>query len=128
METILLIEANPVKLLALGLLLRSLGYTVLEVDDQDEAVRDCYDHGGPIHLLVTTVLLQREDAKQGVKRSELLNWPTRALFLSDEPPNELPDASYEYVFLRIPFRAEALATTISELLHGRQSSTASSAS
>jgi hypothetical protein len=128
METILLIEANPVNLLALGLLLRSLGYTVLEVDGQDEAVRACHDHEGPIHLLVTTAFLQREDAKQGVKRSELLNWPTRALFLSDEPPNELPDASYEYAFLRIPFRAEALATTISELLHGRQSSTASSAS
>src|SRR5215471_11353916 len=121
METILLIEANPVKLLALGLLLRSLGYTVLEVDDQDEAVRACYDHGGPIHLLVTTAFLQEEDAKQSVKRSELLNWPTRALFLSDEPSNELPDAFYEYAFLRTPFRAEVLATTISDLLHGPQS-------
>jgi CheY-like chemotaxis protein len=38
METILLIEANPVNLLAMGLLLRSLGYTVLEVDSQAEAV------------------------------------------------------------------------------------------
>jgi len=127
METILLIETDPVNLLALALILRSLGYTVLEVASQDEAVRACHDHGGPIHLLVTTAALQRENAKRGVKRSELLNWPTRALLLGDDPPNEVPDASYEYAFLRIPFRAEALATTISELLYGPQSSPASSA-
>jgi len=128
METILLIETDPVNLLALALILRSLGYTVLEVDSQDEAVCACHDHGGPIDLMVTTALLQNEDAKRGVKRSELLNWPTRALFLSDEPPNELPDATYEHAFLRTPFRVEALATTISELLHGPQSAIVSSAS
>jgi len=128
MKTILLIEPDPVKLLALALILRSLGYTVLEVDSQDEAVRACHYHGGPIHLLVAEAFLQREDAKPGVKRSELLNWPTRALFLSDEPPNELPDATYEHAFLRTPFRVEALAATISELLHGPQSATASSGS
>src|SRR5215472_8372126 len=122
--TILLIEVDPVNLVALSLILHSFGHTVLEADSQDEAVRVCHDHRGPIHLVVTTAFLQRKDAKQGGRRSELLNWPTRALFLSDELPNELHDATYEYAFLRIPFRAEALATTISALLFGPQSSTA----
>jgi CheY-like chemotaxis protein len=125
--TILLIEVDPVNLVALSLILHSFGHTVLEADSQDEAVRVCHHHRGPIHLVVTTAFLQRKDAKQGSRRSELLNWPTRALFLSDEPPKELPDATYEHTFLRTPFRAEALASIISELLHSPQSTTASSA-
>ena len=36
MPTVLLIESEPANLIALGLILRSFGYTVLEADSPDE--------------------------------------------------------------------------------------------
>ena len=130
METILIIEDDPVNLVVLALILRSFGYAVLEAGSQDEAVRACHEHQGPIHLVVTKAVLDSEDSTEVVARLKLRYRQIRALFVSDEPPRELADKSmsYEYAFLRKPFRADALARTISELLGGPQRSAPSSIS
>jgi DNA-binding response OmpR family regulator len=128
METILLIEHDPANLVAFALILRSFGYTVLEAGSQDEVVRACHDHQGPIHLVVTKAALDREDSVEVVARLKLLNRQIPALFVSDEPPRDLADKfmSYQYAFLQKPLRVDALAGNIRELLGGHQSSAASS--
>ena len=49
METVLLIENDPANLVALAMVLRSLGYTVLEADSRSEAcsklIRRCHGWG-----------------------------------------------------------------------------------
>lgn len=130
MKTILLIENDSVNLVALALILRCFGYAVLEAGSEDEAVRTCHEHQGPIHLVVTKAVLGREDSMQVVTRLKLLYRQMGALIVSDGPPRELADKSnfYEYAFLQKPFRADALAKTIRELLGGHQSGAPSSIS
>jgi CheY-like chemotaxis protein len=125
METILLIENDPVNLVALALILRSFGYAVLEAGSQDQAVRACCEHKGPIHLVVI-----RAATSEVVAPLKLLYPLMRALFLSDEPPRELADKSMAggYACLQKPFRADALAQTIKELLSGSHRSAPSSIS
>jgi DNA-binding NtrC family response regulator len=68
--------------------------------------------------VVTKAVLDSEDFTEVVARLKLRYRQIRVLFVSDEPPRELADESmsYEYAFLRKPFRADALARTIRELL------------
>jgi two-component system cell cycle sensor histidine kinase/response regulator CckA len=124
METILLIDNDPANRVGLALILRSFGYVVLEAGGRDEALRACHEHKGPIHLMVTKAVLGGEDSTEVVARLKLRYRRIRALFVSDEPPSALADKSmsYEYAFLQKPFRPDALARAIRELLDRRAAS------
>jgi DNA-binding NtrC family response regulator len=117
MITVLLIESEPAHLIGLALILRSFGYSVLEADSADEAVRNCQEHLGPIHVVVTDAILDDEHASEVVARLESV-WPQiRAVLLSNEPSDELAVANTAgCAFLRTPFRADDLDDTIRRLL------------
>jgi CheY-like chemotaxis protein len=126
MLTVLLIESEPANLIALALILRSFGYSVLEADSADEAVRNCQEHLGPIHVVVTKAILDDENASEVVARLESLCPHIRAVLISDEPADELAVANTSgCAFLRTPFRADALADTIRRLLDGPKKKAAS---
>ena len=126
MLTVLLIENEPANLIALALILRSFGYTVLEADSPDEAVRNCQAHLGPIHVVVTKAILNDENACDVVARLESLCPQIRAVLISDEPADEFAVANTSgCALLRTPFRVEALADTIERLLDGPEKKAAS---
>jgi two-component system, cell cycle sensor histidine kinase and response regulator CckA len=126
MLTVLLIENEPANLIALALILHSFGYTVLEADSPDDAVRNCQEHVGPIHVVVTKAILDDENASEVVARLESLCPQIRAVLISDEPADELAVANTSgCAFLRTPFRADALADTIRMLLDGPKKKAAS---
>ena len=126
MLTVLLIESEPANLIALALILRSFGYSVLEADSPDEAERMCQEHLGPIHVVVTKAILDDECADEVVARLESLCPQIRAVVISDKPADELAVASISgCAFLRRPFRADALADTISSLFDGPNKGAAS---
>jgi response regulator RpfG family c-di-GMP phosphodiesterase len=81
MITVLLIEREPAHLIGLALILRCFGYGVLEADSADEAVRNCREHLGPIHVVVTNAILDDEHASEVVARLESV-CPRYALFFS----------------------------------------------
>jgi len=115
MLTVLLIETEPANLIALALILRASGYRVLEADSADEAMRNCQEHLGPVHVVVT--LLDYETASEVIGRLESVYPQIRAVLISDEPSNELAVANTSgCALLRTPFRADALAETIRRLL------------
>jgi CheY-like chemotaxis protein len=126
MLTVLLIESEPANLIVLALILRSFGYSVLEADSSDEAERICQEHLGPIHVVVTKAILDDEYADDVVARLESLCPQIRAVVISDEPADELAVGSISgCAFLRTPFRADALADTISSLFDGSNKRTVS---
>jgi len=56
-ETILLVEDEPSILAITARMLSKMGYAVLAAGTPHEAVRKAQDHRGPIHLLVTDVVM-----------------------------------------------------------------------
>jgi len=126
METILLIENDPALLVAVAFLLRCFGYRVLEAGSRGEAWRACHRYSAPIHLVLTKALADKDSTGEFVARLQLVYPHIRAaLFVPEVSPVELTDMPCEYAFLRKPFRAEAFADTIRELLEGPKKRAAS---
>ncbi len=105
MITVLLIESEPAHLIVLALILRASGYNVLEADNADEAMRNCQEHLGPIHVVVTKAILDHENAGDLVARLESIYPQIRAVLISDEPSDEMAVANTAgCAFLRTPLR------------------------
>ena len=128
MQTVLVVENEPTDLLALALILRSLGYTVLEADSTDEAISTCREHPGPIQLVVTEATLDNKDAREFVGRLRSLCPRIRALLISDMPADSVSDVDNEDIYgcayLNKPFRVDALADGIETLLRGQEKAAA----
>jgi DNA-binding NtrC family response regulator len=119
MQAILLVENDPAKLVARSLILRCVGYTVLEAGSRGEAWRVCHKHSGPIHLILTNAIPGSSNSSQFVDRLQLLYPQIRALFLCDAPLADLTaqqNMCCECAFLQEPFRVDVLADTIRGLL------------
>ena len=56
-ETILLVEDEEAVRAIVSKILQNKGYTVLEAHQGHEALQVCKDHQGPIHLMVTDVVM-----------------------------------------------------------------------
>src|SRR5665811_789896 len=56
-ETILLVEDNPAILEMAAMMLEGMGYTVLEANSPDQAIRLAKEHAGEIRLLMTDVIM-----------------------------------------------------------------------
>lgn len=115
MATILVIENESANLVVLAMILRSLGYKVLEAASRGEAWFACSDHHGPIQLAI----LASDHSPEFVTRLQIVCPQLRGvLFVSEVPPMELLDIPCRYAFLPKPLRVDALAGAIKELLHG----------
>jgi CheY-like chemotaxis protein len=81
-ETVLLVEDEPeVRDLAREVLEGS-GYTVLQACDAQDAVLMAQRHQGPIHLLLTDVIMPRESGRALVERLRPLRPEMQVLYMS----------------------------------------------
>lgn len=81
METVLVLEDEPVNLKVIALVLRNDGYRVLEAADGNAAIQICYEDRKPIHLLVADIQLPGISGTQVA--IELLNfWPQLAILFT----------------------------------------------
>ena len=127
MQTILLIECDPTNLVAQSLVLRCFGYTVLETGSPAEVWHALYEQQGPIDMVLMKAS-PHGSTSEFITRLQLLCPQIRAFFVSDESSAELADIPCEYTVLHKPFRPDALAETISGLLHGTMTRAISSLS
>jgi CheY-like chemotaxis protein len=111
-KTILVIADNLSKLAALSMILRSLGYFVLEAGDGDEAIRQYEAHPCPIELVAADVLSARGSMARLTKYLEEVNPNLRTLFLSASPEQLAAESS----FVRKPFTIDVLAKALTNLL------------
>ncbi len=117
-ETVLLVEDEPQLRTINAVHLRQLGYTVLEAEDGEQALRVARV-AGPIHLLLSDVIMPRMGGEE-LARILTQERPTlRVLYVSGYAANIArltPDAS---AYLQKPFTLTALALRIREILDAK---------
>ena len=118
-ETVLVVEDEPaVRALVLKVLQRH-GYTVLEVTNPEGAVACAANHEGPIHLLLTDVVMPGMGGREVAARVCALRPDLKVLFMSGYTDDAVvrhgrlePGAA----FLQKPFTPQVLAAKVRELL------------
>ncbi|HLA76462.1 MAG TPA: ATP-binding protein [Vicinamibacteria bacterium] len=118
-ETILLVEDEDlVRALAQEILV-SLGYRVLEARHAGEALVIAERHRGPIHLLLTDVVMPHMGGPELAARLLPARPETRVLFVSgytDDAILEHGISQEDAAFLAKPFTSELLARKVREVL------------
>ena len=120
-ETILVVEDEEIVRELTSEVLQALGYKVLQAADPREAARVSKLHGGPIHLMVTDVVLPQMDGKRLYLLLSPLFPDMKALFVSGYAENAIVhhgvlDAGVN--FLHKPFTVEGLTKTVRKILDG----------
>ena len=118
-ETILVVEDEPQIRELIKILLSGYGYSVICVDDPLRAVTVSKQHDGPIHLLLTDVVLPGISGRQVAEQIAAHRPETKILFTSGYTTNAIVhhgvlDAGLH--FLQKPFTMKTLATKVREVL------------
>jgi len=117
MDTVVLIEHDPAHLVVLTMILRALGYAVLEAGNEDEAVRESENHTGPIALALCDAQAPAPGSATFTQRFNRLHPETRFAVLCDS--GVIPataDARLIAGHMRKPIDVDVLANTLRELL------------
>jgi CheY-like chemotaxis protein len=101
--------------------LRAAGYTVLEAASGDDAVRAAEEAGGPIHLLVTDVVMPGIGGRDLAAVLGAVRPGLKVLFISgytDDAVVRHGILEGEVQFLQKPFTPAALARAVRDALDG----------
>ncbi|MCH7986826.1 MAG: response regulator, partial [Acidobacteria bacterium] len=120
-ETVLLVEdEEPVRKLAREFL-ESTGYTVLEAEDPVEAMHLSDRHQGPIHLMVTDVVMPKMSGHELAQQMASVRPEMKVLYVSgytDDALGQYGVPTQDSFFLQKPFSLDTLARKMRTLLEG----------
>lgn len=117
-ETVLLAEDEDDVRHMLRLLLETTGCRVLEARNGSQAVRHCQSHGGPIHLLLTDVLVVPVGGRHLAEQVAQLRPSVRVLCMSGYPREMLVAEGLldpRTQFLQKPFTTAVLKQKLREM-------------
>jgi two-component system cell cycle sensor histidine kinase/response regulator CckA len=118
-ETVLVVEDEGMVRAVAAASLRAKGYDVLEASNGSEALALAAGHPGPIHLLVTDVVMPQLGGVELAARLTARRPETRVLYVSgytDEPRVLRAARGLADHFLPKPYVGEALARQVREIL------------
>jgi len=118
-ETILVVEDQPEVRRLSEKLLRVRGYTVLGAENGAEALRVAEQHAGPIHLLVTDVIMPGMNGREVALLMSADRPTLKVLYLSgyaDESVVHHGVLEPGLAFLQKPFTPESLARKVRDVL------------
>ena len=118
-ETILLVEDEDAVRAIARHALESCGYRVVEAKNGAEALSRCEEHEGPIHLVVTDVVMPGMAGRALVDRLRVLRPDTRVLYVSgytDDAVIRQGVLQAETAFLQKPFTPYALSAKVRAVL------------
>jgi len=118
-ETILLVEDEAAVRDMVRDMLQMSDYTVLEAGSGDEALRLCDQHAGPLHLLVTDVMMPGMSSRELAQRLALLRPAMKVLYMSGYTGDiiDINDTlAPGTAFLQKPFTLDTLARKVREVL------------
>jgi PAS domain S-box-containing protein len=118
-ETVLVVEDEEAVRSVMRRALEGAGYTVLEARGGAEAVRLAEQYAGPIHLVLTDVVMPGLNGRQVAERVTALRPGTRVLFVSGYTDDAVARHGVQgegLAFLQKPFMPDALARKVREVL------------
>jgi PAS domain S-box-containing protein len=118
-ETILLAEDEKAIRVTTQHILGRLGYTVLTAERSEEALRLAAAHVGPIHLLITDLIMPGMNGRDLARRLVELRPGLKCLFMSGYTADVITDhggLGEGMHFLPKPFTRDVLAHTVREVL------------
>jgi PAS domain S-box-containing protein len=121
-ETVLLLEDEDGLRDVTREFLASCGYTVLEARHGEEALDLARRHAGPLHLLLTDVVLPQMTGQEAAERLRAIRPETRVLYMSGYTAATMADRAVfgpGREFLPKPFSKTQLVHKVREVLEGR---------
>jgi PAS domain S-box-containing protein len=117
-ETILVVEDSPQLLELMREVLQERGYRILEAENGMAALETAHRHDGPIHLLLTDVIMPGMNGRQLADRLVVLRPEMRVLFASGYSADALAPYGVEahVPYLQKPFTPDELARKVREIL------------
>jgi two-component system cell cycle sensor histidine kinase/response regulator CckA len=118
-ETILLVEDSDMVRTMITIILQKHGYNVLETSNGSEAVAVAENHRGPIHLVITDLVMPKLSGSEIADRLTAIRPGLRVLFMSgvtDDAVIRQGGESSQLDFLRKPFNIAALTQTVRGIL------------
>jgi CheY-like chemotaxis protein len=118
-ETVLVVEDEEAVRDLVRQVLHSNGYTVLEASQGEEAIAICESHPGPIHIMLTDVVMPLMSGRQLADRVARLRPEMRTLFASGYPDGAITRhgvLTAGTAFLQKPFTPERLERMVREVL------------
>ncbi len=118
-ETVLLVEDEPGLRKLIGVILSAEGYSILEAPDGVEALRVVKQHAGPIHLLLTDMIMPQMSGRQLAEKLLSLLPDIRVMLMSGNPAEmieEEGDLDPRVQFLQKPFTPDALTEKLRAVL------------
>jgi PAS domain S-box-containing protein len=125
-ETVLLVEDEDVVRCLASTILNRSGYHVLEARACDQALRISLEHSGPIHALVTDVVMPQMSGPQLAEMIQTIRTDIKILYMSgytDELISHHGVLDSGTLFLQKPFSPETFARKMHELLKNPSSLT-----
>ena len=118
-ETILVVEDDKEVRKVTARILRMQGYRVLEASNEADAFSICDQHDGPIHLMVTDVVMPKMQGPELAKRLSSLYPEMKIIYMSGHIKNVISHHSIleegmEYI--QKPFTINELARKVREVL------------
>jgi two-component system cell cycle sensor histidine kinase/response regulator CckA len=118
-ETVLVVEDENLVRKLVRTILESRGYFVLDAQGGEEAFRVCRSHIGPIHVLVTDVVMPKMKGKEVADRLRSIYPEVKVLYMSGYTADSIDQ--FEVVgtgiqFLQKPFAPLDLVNKVRELL------------
>jgi hypothetical protein len=118
-ETVLLVEDEEMVRDMAQEILRMSGYRVLEAKHGADALAVCDEHDGPIHLMLTDVVMPQMSGRELAERLVPLRPEMRVLYMSGYTDDAIVHHGVldkEMAFIEKPFTPSALARKVREAL------------
>jgi PAS domain S-box-containing protein len=118
-ETIILVEDNDQVLKLAERILKKQGYRVIPAPNGQEAIETMKKHEGPVHLLLTDVVMQGMNGRE-LYETVIMKYPNvKALFMSGYTDNIIAHRGIleeGLHFIQKPFSKQSLTTKVREVL------------
>jgi nitrogen-specific signal transduction histidine kinase/CheY-like chemotaxis protein len=118
-EAVLLVDDEAAVTRVIVRMLESRGYTVIAASDGPDALVKARRHAGPIHVLLTDVILPHMRGQELAERLHVDRPGIPVVYMSGYAEGQNSDADLEagLTIVRKPFSADEVATALRDALH-----------
>ena len=123
-ETVLLVEDEESVRQLVRETLEAKGYTVMEAENGEVGLRIAEEHRGPIHMVITDVVMPGMSGRELAKRLTQLRPHTKVLYLSGYTEDAIVHQGVldsGTAFLQKPFTLQTLSRKVREVMRGENS-------